>query len=171
MEFLEYLKKGWEVVRLDQGAIGELSSDRNAIGPAITFLAIGGVCGAIGIGYLPGIVLFPIARVIAYFLFIGLIHFLASTLYDARGDFTELFIPPAIASFLTWITIFGFMSYALAVLAGLWLMVVTVLTAERVYGLPRRNAALAVGGSALVFLVLWAIFRNSAQAVGAGMGV
>lgn len=142
--FMDYLKKGWEVVQLKTDAVDQLAADEKAFGPAIGILAIGGVCGAIGTLNLPGLVMFPVMRIIGYFIFIGIIHFAATTFFGGKGEFKAAFTPPAIASFIAWVAVVPFLGPMVAMLAGLWMLVVTVLTVERVYGLDRGKAVVAV---------------------------
>lgn len=144
MGFMDYLKKGWEVVQLKTDAIDQLAADEKAFGPAIGILAIGGVCGALGTLNLPGLVMFPVMRIIGYFIFIGIIHFAATSFLGGKGDFKAAFVPPAVASFIAWVAIIPLLGPMIAMLAGLWMLVVTVLTVERVYGLDRGKAVVAV---------------------------
>jgi hypothetical protein len=165
MGFMDYLKKGWEVVQLKVDAIDQLAADQKAFGPAIGILAIGGVCGAIGTFNLPGVVMYPVMRIIAYFVFIGIIHFAATSFFGGKGDFKATFTPPAIASFVSWVAIVPFVGTFIAGLAGLWMLAVTVVTVERVYGLDRGKAITAVAIPVVLGIVLAMIF---AAAIGFG---
>ena len=165
MGFVDYLKKGWEVVQLKTAAIDELAADEKAFGPAIGILAIGGICGALGVFNLPGIVMFPVMRIIAFFIFIGIIHFAATSILGGKGDFKAAFIPPAVASLISWVGIIPLLGAFLAGLAGIWMLVVTVLTVERVYGLERGKAVIAVAIPVVLGIVVAMIF---AAAVGLG---
>jgi len=165
MGFMDYLKKGWEVVQLKTDAIDQLAADEKAFGPAIGILAIGGVCGALGIFNLPGIVMFPVMRVIGFFIFIGIIHFVSTSMLGGKGDFKAVFIPPAVGSFISWVGIVPFLGVFLAGLAGIWMLVVTVLTVERVYGLERGKAIIAVAVPAVLGIIIAMIF---AAAIGIG---
>jgi len=164
VSFMDYLKKGWEVVQLKTGAIDQLSADEKAFGPAIGIVAIGGVCGALGIFNLPGVVMFPIMRIIGYFLFIGIVHFAATSFLGGKGDFKALFTPPAVGSFISWIAIVPFLGTLLAGLAGLWMLVVTVVTAERVYGLDRGKAIVAVAIPVVLGIIIMSV-------IGAAVGL
>ncbi len=164
MTFVDYLKKGWEVVQLKTDAIDQMAADEKAFGPAIGILAIGGVCGALGMLNLPGIVMFPVMRVIGFFIFIGIIHFAATTILGGKGDFKAVFIPPAIGSLISWVGIVPILGTFLAGLAGLWLLVVTVVTVERVYGLDRGKAIIAVAIPVVVGIII-------AMIVGAAVGL
>jgi len=165
MGFVDYLKKGWEIVQLKTDAIDQMAADEKAFGPAIGILAIGGVCGALGVLSLAGIVMFPVMRVIAFFIFIGIIHFAATTILGGKGDFKAAFIPPAIGSFVSWVGIIPILGTFLAGLAGIWMLVVTVLTVERVYGLERGKAIIAVAIPVVLGIIIGMIF---AAAVGLG---
>ena len=74
MSFADYLKKGWEVVKLNGQAIQELADDKKAFGPAIGIVAISGACWAIGAFQFLGIIYGPIIRVIGFFIFTGIVR-------------------------------------------------------------------------------------------------
>ncbi len=165
MGFMDYLKKGWEVVQLKTDAIDQLAADEKAFGPAIGILAIGGVCGALGVFNLPGVIMFPVMRVIGFFIFIGIIHFVSTSMLGGKGDFKAAFIPPAVGSFVSWVGIVPFLGTFLAGLVGIWMLVVTVVTVERVYGLERGKAIIAVAIPVVVGIIISMIF---VAAVGLG---
>ncbi len=165
MGFVDYLKKGWEIVQLKTDAIDQIAADEKAFGPAIGILAIGGVCGALGILNLPGIVMFPVMRVIGFFIFIGIIHFAATSILGGKGDFKAVFTPPAVGSVISWVGIIPLLGTFLAGLAGIWMLVVTVVTVERVYGLDRGKAIIAVAIPVVIGIIIGMIF---ATAVGLG---
>ena len=48
MSFMDYLKKAWEIIKLNKEVIAEIAADEKAVGPAIGVVAISGVCWAIG---------------------------------------------------------------------------------------------------------------------------
>jgi hypothetical protein len=159
MSFTDYIKGGWEVAKLNAEMIQKLAADREAIGPAIGILAIGGVAAGIGSFSLAGMFLLPIVRIIGAFVFVAIIHFVATAFFDGKGQFTSLAIPVFCASVIGWITIIPFVGpFILGPLTGLWLLVVMVICVEHVYGIERPKAIAVVAIPFVVFLVIGAFF-------------
>jgi hypothetical protein len=159
MSFVDYIKKGWEVIQLKVEAIKELAADEKGIGPAIGILAIGGVCAGIGSLNPIGLILFPIFRVIGGFIFIAITHFCATTFFGGEGKLTAFAVPVFAASLITWVSIIPLIGPTfLAFLAGLWLLVVSVLCVENVYGLDRGKAIGAVAIPVVLFFIIAMMF-------------
>lgn len=157
MSFTDYLKKAWEVIKLNTNVIGELAADEKAMGPAIGIVAISGVCWAIGALQPVGIIYGPIVRLIGFFIFSGIVHFAATTFLGGKGEFKSFMTPVGFAIMATWISIIPLLGIALGALAGLWVLVPAVLTAERVYGIDRGKAVIAVLTPIVIFMVLGSI--------------
>jgi hypothetical protein len=159
MSFGDYIKSGWEVAKLRSEAVTQLAADRDAIGPAIGILAIGGAAAGIGALNLGAIFLLPIARVIGAFVFTAVVHFCATALFDGKGQFTAFAIPVFCASVIGWITFIPFVGpFILAPLTGLWMLVVMVVSAETVYGVDRGRAIASVAIPLVIFLVIGVLF-------------
>ena len=168
MSFTDYLKKAWEVVKLNKEVIEELSNDDKAMGPAIGIVAISGVCWAIGTWNPLGIILMPIFRLIGFFIFFAIVHFAAATFLGGKGDFKRLLVPCGFATLVTWVAIIPFPPFAIffGVLAGLWALVPCVLATESVYGLDRGKAIIAVAIPLALGIIISLVL---AAAVGVGM--
>jgi len=158
MSFGDYVKKGWEVIQLKGEAIDLLAQDEDAMGPALGILAIGGVAAAIGALSLPGIILMPILRLIGAFIFVGIMHFCATTFFGGTGGFKGVFIPLCCATLISWIGIIPIIGPVLAMLAGIWLLVVSVVIVERVHAMDRGKAIVVVAIPLLIGIVIAAIF-------------
>lgn len=144
MAFGDYVRKGWDVARLKTDAIQSLAEDKDALGPAIGILAIGGACGAFGMLNFLGIIYMPILRIIAAFIVIGIMHFIATAFFSGKGGFKNLFAPLGCATLVTWIGVIPLIGPVLAMLAGLWLLVVFVLGVEIVHQIDRPKAIAVV---------------------------
>ena len=158
MSFADYLRKGWEVAKLKLEAIDALAADEKAFGPAVGIVAISGACWALGALQPLGIIYGPILRLIGFFIFVGIVHFVATTFLGGKGEFRRFFTPVGCSVLVTWISIIPVLGVGLAVLAGLWVLVPAVLTAERVYGIDRGKAVVAVLTPIVIFLILAAVF-------------
>lgn len=154
MKFGDYIKKGIEIAQLKKEVVQVLAADKEAFGPALGILAIGGVCGAIGALSLWGIIAMPIARVVGMFIVVAIMHFVATSFMGAKtGQFNGLFVPLSCASVVTWIGIIPFIGPILASLAGLWLLVVAVVVVEQVYQIDRTKAIIVVAVPVAIGLI------------------
>lgn len=156
MSFVDYIKKGWEVAQLKTETIRELAADEGAIGPAIGILAIGGVCAGIGSINVVGLFVLPFVRVIGAFIFVAVAHFAATTFFGGKGRLTAFAIPVFCASLITWVAIVPLIGPTfLGFLAGLWMLVVMVVTLENVYeGVDRGKAIASVAIPLVIFLIV-----------------
>ena len=155
MTFVDYIKLGWDAAQLKTDSIRRLADDSEAIGPAIGILAIGGVCAGIGSFSPVGFFALPFIRVIGAFVLVAIAHFLATTFFDGKGKLTSLAIPLFCASLITWVAIVPILGPTfLAGLAGLWMLVVAVVSVEIVYGIDRGKAVAVVAIPVVLFLVI-----------------
>ena len=155
MTFVDYIKRGWDAAQLKTDSIRQLADDSEAIGPAIGILAIGGLCAGIGSFNPIGFFVLPFLRVIGGFIFVAITHFLATTFFEGKGRLTSLAVPLFCASLITWVAIVPLLGPTLlAGLAGLWMLVVMVVSVEVVYGIDRGKAIAVVAIPVVVFLVI-----------------
>lgn len=154
MSFTDYIKQGWAAAQLKADAIRQLSEDESAIGPAIGILAIGGVCTGIGLLNPALMLAWPFVRVIGGFIFVAILHFVATAFFQGQGKLTALAIPAFCASVIGWAAIVPLLGPVLAWLAGLWMLVVLVICVEVVYGLDRGKAIATVAIPFAAFLLL-----------------
>ncbi|MBN2565095.1 MAG: hypothetical protein JXB46_05240 [Candidatus Eisenbacteria bacterium] len=155
MSFADYIKAGWEAAKLNAEMIRKLSTEKEGIGPAIGILAISGIAFGIGSFSLGGMFLWPIIRVIGGFIFVAIVHFIATTFFEGKGQLTGLALPVFCASVIAWVTIIPVVGpVILGPLTGLWLLVVTVFSVELIYGIDRARAIAVVAIPFVVFLVI-----------------
>jgi len=157
MSFGDYVKKGWEVVQLKKDAIQMLADDDGAFGPALGIIAIGGVCLAIGTFNWPGIVYLPIVRLIGAFIMVAIMHFCATAFFGGQGKFKQVFSPLGCATLITWVSIIPVLGWPLAVLSGLWLLVVAVVIVEHVHQIERAKAIAVVAIPVVIVIVIMGI--------------
>lgn len=153
MAFADYIKNGWSAAQLKAEAIDGLARDKEGLGPAIGILAIAGACAAIGTLNGLGIIYLPILRIVAVFIGVGIMHFVA-TLFGGKAEFRNIFVPVSCASLITWVAIVPFVGPVVAFLAGLWLLVVAVVAVERAHGIDRGKAIMAVLAPVALFLII-----------------
>lgn len=153
MAFSDYIKHGWYAAQLKGEAIDGLAQDKEGLGPAVGILAIAGVCAAIGTLNGLGIIYLPIVRIIAVFIGVGIMHFVA-TVFGGKAHFWNIFVPISCASVITWIAVIPFVGPVIAFLASLWLLVVAVVVIERAHGIDRGKAIVAVLTPVVLFIIL-----------------
>jgi hypothetical protein len=171
MSFFDYVKHGWEVVKLKVEVMDKLAADEKAFGPAIGIVAIAGACYAIGSFTLPGIIYFPILSIIEVFIFTGIIHFAATSFFGGKGEFKQVFTPIACSLMVVWVAIIPVIGpLFLGFLAGIWVLVVSVVVVERTYKLDRGKAIVTVAIPVVVGLILSAMLAAFGVAVWALLG-
>lgn len=158
MSFVDYVKKGWEIVKLQGDAVDALAQDEKGLGPAIGILAIAGVCAALGSLSLPGIVFIPVMLVVGIFVVVGIMHFVATTFFEGQGRFQSVFVPLACAHILLWVSIIPLLGTALAGLAAIWMLVVGVIVIERVHRIDRGKAIIVVAIPVVLWIIVFFIF-------------
>ncbi|MBN2564971.1 MAG: YIP1 family protein [Candidatus Eisenbacteria bacterium] len=165
MSFGDYIKKGWEVIKLQGEAIDTLSKDEKGFGPGLGILAIAGVCAAIGTLNPPGIIFMPIMLIVGIFVVVGIMHFVATTFLGGQGQFKEVFVPLSCAHLLLWVSVIPILGTALSALAAIWMLVVSVIIIERTHKIDRGKAIVVVA----VPVVLWIIVFFIMTIVGVGL--
>jgi hypothetical protein len=157
MSFVDYIKRGWEVVQLKAGAVKDLSADDHAIGPAIGIVAIGGVCAGIGSFSFAGVVVMPFVFVISGFIFVAVMHFVATTFFGGEGKLLSLMVPVFCGALVTWVGVVPLLGPLFLILAFLWLLVVMVVCVENVYGIDRGKAIGVVAIPVVLFFIVFII--------------
>jgi hypothetical protein len=141
MSFVDYIKRGWNVVQLKADTVKELSADEHAVGPAIGILAIGGVCAGIGSLNFVGVVVSPFIFVVFGFVFVAIMHFIATTFFGGEGKLMGLMVPVFCGALVTWVAVVPLLGPLFLIhLAFLWMLVVMVVCVENVYGIDRGKA-------------------------------
>jgi hypothetical protein len=156
MTFTDYIRSGWNVVQLKSESIKDLAADEGAVGPSIGILAIGGVCAGIGSLNFAAMFFLPVILIIGAFVFLAITHFAATTFFGGKGKLMSLAVPVFCASLIVWVTIVPVIGPTLlCFLAGLWMLVVTVVATENVYeGIDRGKAIASVAIPFVLFLIV-----------------
>jgi len=159
MSFVDYIKKGWEVIQLKTDAVKELAADEKGIGPAIGILAIAGACAGIGALNFVMVIGFAIGWLIWGFVFVAITHFAATTFFGGKGKLTSLVVPVFCGSLVLWVSIVPVLGpMFLSFLASLWMLVITVVCVENVYeGVDRGKAIASVAIPVVLSLILGVI--------------
>ena len=172
MSFTDYIKRGWEVVQLKADVIKELAADEKGIGPAIGILAIGGVCAGIGSLNFMAMFILPFVRVIGAFIFLAITHFSATTFFGGKGKLTSLAVPVFCGSLITWVSIVPIIGPTfLGFLAGLWMLVIMVVSVELSYeGIDRGKAIASVAIPFVLFIIIGMMFVLMGVGLAAALG-
>jgi hypothetical protein len=139
MDFVGYVKKAVELCKFNGAVIEEIALDPNAFTMGLLFLAIGGAAAALGSFCLPCIILYPILMIVGFFIFLGILHLLA-TLFGGSGDFIAMFRICSIGSIVYWPSAIPLIGW----IVSFWILPITVLAVERTYKLDRGKSILVV---------------------------
>ena len=150
--------QGIEVAKLNRAVIRDLAGDRNAFGPAILIVVIGGFLSALGHMRAAGFILYPVLSLVMFFLNVAVLHAMAASVFKGNGRFNQLVQVLGAAYVLTWVALLPFLGAILALLASLWLLVIDVITVEEVYGLDRMKALVSVVIPILAMLLFMLLF-------------
>jgi len=162
--FIDYVQKALEIIQLKTEQIDSTAKDEGAFIMGLVMIALAGVASAIGRFDLPGLIFNPVLFVVFAFIWTGLLHLLATLLFKGEGDFMEFFRPTSHTYILYWVMVVPFLGWALAPLAGIWSLVVSVLIIERIYGLDRAKAIATVAIVVGAFMLLFIIFGSMMMA-------
>jgi hypothetical protein len=153
--FVEYVKQALEIIQLKPEAIDRARQDDEAFTMGLVIIALGGVAAAIGSINPFGVIFLPVMFIIAAFIFVAIVHLMATLVFKGEGEFLELFRPLGLAHVLTWVNVIWILNVILGPLAGLWMLVVAVVCVERTYKLDRGKAIAAVAiPVAVLFLIV-----------------
>lgn len=171
MGFVDYVKQGWEIVKLNERAMSRVASDADATKMGLLFLVIAGIASTIGtltiLAILPVIVT-PIITIIAYAIIIGVFHILAK-LFGGNGQYTGLFRVLSVGSVLSWIAVVPVIGAFLVGIAGLWSIVVSVVAVRTVHKVSTGKAVAVVLIPIIIIAILAAIIAAALIAALAGL--
>lgn len=155
MDFKGYLGKGWEIVKLNRDAAGDVAGDENSFGPAVLFFAIGGLAGGLGGAAISGgltIIMAPIFAVAWSFVSVGILYGLAR-LFGGTGGFRGYYSAMGIGSLPQWAGFIPLIGHIVA----LWYIPVAVIVTERVHGISQGKAIAVVLLPLIILFVVVAV--------------
>lgn len=154
MDLAASLKKAIEIVKLNGPVAADVGRDEQALQPGLLFIAVSGLAAALsglsGHGGIGALISGPIAAVVGYFVGVAILHFVATILFGAKGDYLALFRAESHASIIGWAGIIPFVG----AIVGLWHLPVSVVILQNVYGMPRDKAIATVAVIAGFFLLV-----------------
>jgi hypothetical protein len=173
MDFMDSVKQAIEIVKLNSSAITKVASDNKATAMGVVIIIVAGVLAAIGRFSWIGIIYSPIAYLIATFIGIGIIHLLA-LLFGGKAKFSQFYRPIAHATILSWVSVLAFipvLGSLLSTIAGIWELVVMVVTLKSVHKLTTGKAVIVVLIPVIVIGILMLFAAAAIMAMyGRGLG-
>ena len=152
MAFVDNIKKGIEIIKLNKEVSKEVAKDENATMMGILIVALAGVAAAVG-GLNPLIILFAVPAVLfGSFIGVGIYHILAK-LFGGTADFMEFYRATSHTYVAQWISAIPMLGFFLSPLIMLWMIVVNVVILESVHELS-RGKAIIVALIPLIILVI-----------------
>jgi hypothetical protein len=156
--FVDYLKQALEIVQLKEDAIDRARVDDEAFTMGLVIIALAGIGMAVGSMFPFGVVAFPVMFAVFAFVFAAIVHLVATMVFKGQGEFIEFFRPYSLAHILLWVNVVWVLNLVLGWIAGIWLLVVTVLCVERAYRIERAQAIATVAIPVAVLFVLAMMF-------------
>lgn len=172
MGFVDYVKKGIDIVMLKGPVAASVAKDPKATGMGILIIILAGVAAAIGQLNLLGIILLPIMTIIGSFIGVGILHVVA-LIFGGKAAYMELYRAVATAYVVNWVAVIPMLGpMILAPLAGLWSLVVSVVVIKNVYKLSTGKAVAVVLIPVVVIAILVMILATflAATFLGGMMG-
>jgi hypothetical protein len=170
MDLKGYFAKGVRLVKLDRDAAAEVAADPDSFGPAVLFIAIGGLAGGLGhtlasmgLGSLL-MIIGPVAHVLASFVWVGILY-VTARLFGGTGTYMGYYSALGIGSLPQWAQVVPVLGWIVA----FWYIPVTVIVTERVHGLTTGKAVAVVLIPFIIifsFMLLAIAFIGTAAFVG-----
>ncbi len=156
MGYVDYLKKGFEILKLDRKTISEVASDQEAtkwgvVTVVLTYLILGFLFAflltavTLGMGAIAGpflLVVYPIMGLVGLFLGAGVVYLVAK-LFGGQGTYMDLVRTFGLISMANVVSFIPLVNF----LVGIWLLVVAVITIS-------ETQKLSVGKAVGVIVVL-----------------
>jgi hypothetical protein len=141
MTFMQAVREGIEVVKLDREAIRRVAHEPRALFPALLIAALVGIAIWLRPFHfsMHGIITGPLGA-LAYLVIGGVIFHIVALLFGGRGEITVLLRVWGVSRVVAWLRIIP----VVGVLAEIWNLVVMVVILEELYGLDRTKAILTV---------------------------
>lgn len=163
MSYLDYLQKGFEILKLNKKIISKVSKDQEAtkwglITTLLVYLIMGFILAffitlfTLGFGILFAwiiILVMPILAIIALYLSVGVFYILAK-LFGGKGTYMELFRPLALANLIYILSIIPLVNY----LIGIWYIIVSVVAISETQKISTGKAVAVVLIPIAILMVL-----------------
>ena len=163
---LHYLREAIKVARFDGEAIARVSQDRQALVYGAGIVAIGALPavlwrsasgpvgdspGGLGFSGITGGLAWILLQVMASAAQIAVIHGVAKLLFDATGTYAGVLRVMWLGSIVSWLAIVPVLG---SLVAGVWFLIISLVTFEEVDGVERlQGLILVVGLAAIMFLL------------------
>ena len=163
---LHYLREAIKIARFDGEAMARVSQDRQALLYGAAIVAIGALPpflwrsasgpagdspGVAGLSGIAGAVAWILLQVLASAAQIAVIHGAAKLLFDASGTYAGVLRVMWLGSIVSWLAVVPLLG---SLAAGVWFLIISLVTFEEVDGVERMHGLiLVVGLAALMFLL------------------
>jgi hypothetical protein len=154
MRFVESLKEGLELIKLNREAYPRVAGNPAAFSWALLITALAGVAGGLSPGSIgsAGFLWMPVVAVIGLFVGSAIIHVLAG-LFGGKGDLTGLIRILGLSNLLGWAGIIPFVGW----LVSLWIYAVLFVSLREHYKLDALKAVIVML-IPLAVLMVFAVF-------------
>lgn len=150
MNFIDHIKEGANIVKLDKKAIRKIAKDRKATNAGIIILLIAGLLSVVGLynieGYYQVLIMAPLFMLVFFVLGTGLLHVFVR-LFGGQATYPELFRVLSHSSVICWLWLFVMVPVIGNIINTailIWGIVMTVIAVEAINNMSRTRALLAV---------------------------
>lgn len=155
MGYVDYLKQGFEILKLNRSAMSSAAKDEEATKWGILTVILAGVISGLiltaftfGLGFV-SIITTPIAYLIGLFVGIAIL-WIVSKIFGGTGEYMGLLRPLALASMLWILSIIPVIGF----LAGIWGLVVAIFAVAETQNLSIGKAVATV---IIPMIIIWVI--------------
>jgi hypothetical protein len=171
MGFVNYIKDGIKIVKLDRKSIKKVSTDKKATNTGIIILLIAGLLSVVGLygiqGYYLTLIMAPLFTLVFFVLGVGILQVFVR-MFGGRTNYVYLFRVLSHAAVMTWLWLLVFIPIIGDILNWavlIWGIVVSIVAVETINHMKRAKAVLAVLipfflAAIVMLLVAWLALRN-----------
>lgn len=166
MAYIDYLKKGFEILKLNKKVISKVSKDQEAtkwgiVTTLLVYLLVSFILAffitlfTLGFGILFAwiiILVMPILAIIALYLSVGVFYILAK-LFGGKGTYMELFRPLALANMIYILSFVPMVNY----LVSIWYIIVSVVAISETQKISTGKAVAVVLIPIILLIIIVAI--------------
>lgn len=168
MAFMDYVKQGIEILKLDEGVMTKVAKDNNATTMAVIFFAVAGIASAIGSLNIVGIIVYPIMYAIMSFIGVGIWHVIAK-LFGGKAEFMEFYRAMGISYVGMWILAIPVVGVLLMLPLSLWYLVVDFKIIKSVQQLSTGKALVVLLLPMIIAMIIGTVLVFTAAAFMAAM--
>lgn len=168
MNFLEYIKEGIEIAKLNKKTMKRIAKDRKATNMGIIILLLAGILSVVTMykeeSYVQVLIMAPIFTLVMFVLGVGLLQIFVK-LFGGATAYVEMFRVLSMATVICWLWILIPVPYLGTILNWavlIWGTVIAITAVEAVTGMTRGRAAATVAIPLVIAIMIILIVAMAA---------